>query len=182
MDYRSLRDNAYVKAIIHQSESDDVLGYIGNKLPFALMYSFGLYVIPVQSDDRAILDFDDVKGVRCGGARGTALYLKLDKCPLLHSSKLIIVEDFCPVMTKEMLDVKSPKVVLYKDEKSLISLIEKVYGKSYNISEHRRAQKLWNEGETMAKELPWEVGFYSKFLESLEERNEFLRRYYYAGL
>lgn len=174
-DLKELRDLAYVKAMTHSMERDDVLGYIGKDLPLDIIYSFGLYAIPVESDDRNILEFGDGR-MTCGGAYGTYLYLKLDKCPLMHSSKLIIIEDMCPVLKGLMLSLDNPKVKVYRDEESLINIIEETYQVKYDKNNRIRAGVLLEEGERLAKELPWEYGFYSLFLESLEERNNFLCR------
>lgn len=174
MSPKYLRDEAYVKALMHQVEKDDVLGYIGKNLPLDIIYSFSLYAIPVQSDDRDILKFGDEHRKTCGGAYGTQIYIELDKCPLMHSSKIIILEDFCPVMSGGL--KKFSKVNFYRDEKSLIKLIEENFGREYSEEKRMKASELLEEGRKLSDKLPFEYGFYSFFLENLEERNEFLKQ------
>lgn len=168
---KNLRDEAYIKAVMQQAAEDNVLGYIGKNLPLDIIYSFNLYAIPVQSDDRDILEYGERK--TCGGAYGTHLYYKLDKCPLLHSSKIIILEDFCPIMTGGLSQFS--KVKIYKDGRSLINLIEDCFNQEYKEENRLKAEKLLREGEELSSKLPYEYGFYSFFLNNLEERNIFLR-------
>ena len=56
-ELESLRREAYVKAVIRKSESDDVVGYVGMNLPVDIFYERGLMAIPVYGIDEEILKF-----------------------------------------------------------------------------------------------------------------------------
>ena len=127
-ELENLRREAYVKAILR----DDVIGYIGSNknIPVELFYSRGLYAIPVYGIDAEILQFSQEKGKNlCDLINSTITYAKTDKCPLIHSSKLIVCENFCEIMTREI-SALDKKIFIYESgqESKLIAKINDIYG------------------------------------------------------
>ena len=121
----NLRRNAYVKAVMRASESDDVLGFIGSRLPVEIFHALDLYAIPVYGVDGEILKFSREKNL-CPVIDATVTYAKTDKCPLIHSSKLIVVENSCPVMTHEIMKLDK-NIYIYESESGLVKKLLQVY-------------------------------------------------------
>lgn len=121
-----LRRDAYVRAVIRASESDDVTGYIGSHVPVEILESFGLMAIPVHGIDGDILSYSCEKNL-CPLIDATITYAKIDKCPLIHSAKMIIVDDFCPLMTREMLKLNKNVFIYDGDNETLIHELEDTY-------------------------------------------------------
>ncbi len=126
-ELENLRREAYVKAILR----DDVIGYIGGNIPLDIFYSRGLYAIPVYGIDSEILQFSQEKNL-CDLINATVTYAKTDKCPLIHSSKLIVCENFCEIMTREIsaLNKLNKSVFIYESgqENNLIAQVNNIYG------------------------------------------------------
>lgn len=121
-----LRRDAYVRAVIRASESDDVTGYIGSHVPVGLLESFGLMAIPVHGIDGGILSYSCEKNL-CPLIDATITYAKTDKCPLIHSAKLIVADDSCPVMTRELLKLDKNVFIYDGNNESLIRKLEDTY-------------------------------------------------------
>ena len=123
-ELENLRREAYVKAVLR----DDVIGYIGSRIPVEIFYSRGLYAIPVYGIDSEILNYSQDKNL-CDLVNATITYAKTDKCPLIHSSKLIVCENFCEIMTREI-SALNKNVFIYESgqEDNLIAEINNIYG------------------------------------------------------
>ena len=129
-DYlENLRRETYVTAVVRDSEANDVVGYIGSKIPVEIFYSMGLFPIPVYGIDAEILKFSHEKNL-CSVIDSTLTYAETDKCPLIHSSKIIVLEDFCPIMTQKLRALE--KIYVYDfDDSKLISKLENTYSRSF---------------------------------------------------
>lgn len=123
-ELENLRREAYVKAVLR----DDVIGYIGSRIPVEIFYSRGLYAIPVYGIDSEILNYSQEKNL-CDLVNATITYAKTDKCPLIHSSKLIVCENFCEIMTREISSLNK-NIFIYESgqEDNLIAEINNIYG------------------------------------------------------
>ena len=130
------RREAYVRAVMRQAESDDVVGYIGARTP--LFEALGLMALPVHGVDGDILrhSTDGGRGL-CPIIESTLTYAKTDRCPLIHSSRLIVVDDACQLMVREMeslTDLIGKDVYVYRVGASgaferLAGKLEEVYGR-----------------------------------------------------
>ena len=171
-----LRRDAYVRAVIRASESDDVIGYIGSHVPVDILESFGLMAIPVHGIDGGILSYSCEENL-CPLIDATVTYAKTDKCPLIHSSKLIVVDEFCPLMTREMMNLKDKNVFIYDgDNLRLIRKLEDTY--------HRCMCEVKDETDEMIRVLKnysdidglrmYIAEYYTKFL-PVDERINILR-------
>lgn len=106
-----LRREAYVKAVMR----DDVIGYIGSHVDIESLYGQSEFIIPVHGIDAGILKYSREENL-CPLIDATVTYAKTDKCPLIHSSKFIVLDDFCPAMTREILKLdKDIRVISGKD-------------------------------------------------------------------
>ena len=131
----NLRRNAYVKAVMRASESDDVLGFIGSRLPVEIFHALDLYSIPVYGVDGEILKFSCEKNL-CPVIDATVTYAKTDKCPLIHSSKLIVVENSCPIMTREIMKLDK-NIYIYESESELVKKLLQVYHRELDFDSEK---------------------------------------------
>ncbi|WP_347713440.1 hypothetical protein [uncultured Fretibacterium sp.] len=104
------RREAYVRAVLRASGTDDVVGVIGGRVPLELLHALDLMVLPVYGVDGEILKYSREEGL-CPVVDATLTYARTDRCPLIHSSRLIVVDDGCPIMAREVCGL----AVLYQD-------------------------------------------------------------------
>ena len=129
------RREAYVRAVLRASEANDVVGYIGSRVPVELFHAMGLMALPVYGVDGEILRYSGEKGL-CPVADATLTYARTDRCPLIHSSRLIVVDDGCLILAHVMTRClgKDKEVYLYQTEdplklERLTGKLERVYGR-----------------------------------------------------
>ncbi len=122
----NLRREAYVRAVIRKAEFDNVIGYVGEDLPVEIFHAANLTPYPVYGIDREILNFSVEKNI-CPLIDATVTYAKTDKCPLIHSSKLIVIGKTCPAMKQALQELKDKNIYVYDNEENLISELKKFY-------------------------------------------------------
>lgn len=127
------RREAYVRAVLRASGTDDVVGFIGSRVPLELLNALGLMVFPVYGVDGEILKYSREKGL-CPVIDATLTYARTDRCPLIHSSRLIVVDDGCPIMAREVSRLPGKEVHVYRTEdpmrlERLTEKLERVYGR-----------------------------------------------------
>lgn len=187
-----LRREAYVKALEASWGKDNVVGVIGSKVPYEILYSMDLIPLPVYGVDREILDYSLEEGL-CSMIDATVTYGKRNRCPLIHSASLIIVDDYCPLREKEIkkLEEIGKKVYVYHFKKEdacqdLIGYLKAFYGTSFleeklELSIQRskeineKINRLRMETELSGKDI-YTLEFYTRFLFSEEEQLEFLSK------
>lgn len=128
------RREAYVRAVMRAAEAGDVVGYIGFSIPVALFHAIGLMALPVYGIDGNILEFSVEHGL-CSVVDATLTYAKTDRCPLIHSSSMIVVDNSCPIMAHEMSRITWKQIYIYNNseagaEKRLASKLKEVYGRA----------------------------------------------------
>ncbi len=128
------RREAYVRAVLRAAGPNDVVGYIGSRVPAALFHAMGLMALPVHGVDGDILEFSTESGL-CPVVDATLTYARTDRCPLIHSSRMIVVDSTCPIMAEKMSRIDGKDVYIYnifesdRDER-LISRLKDVYGRA----------------------------------------------------
>ena len=128
MDLDDLRRNAYVRAVIRASESDDVIGFIGPNVPVELFEAAGLMAVPVYGLDREILNYSCETNL-CPLIDATITYAKTDKCPLIHSAKMIVADDTCVPMSEALSRLEGKRIHIYAGNTAgLIEALREVYG------------------------------------------------------
>ena len=170
-----LRRNAYVKAVM----SDDVVGWVGANVPVDVFVALGLTAFPVYGIDSGILEYSSGEDM-CPLVDATITYAKTDKCPLIHSSKLIVADDTCGKMIAGLSRLLDKRIHVYADAERLFAVLHDVYGtrsvKQEKLSAvreersriHRRIQELAHD-----KQDAFIIGYYLNFLD-LRERMSFL--------
>ena len=131
-DLENQRREAYVRAVLRAAEANDVVGYIGSRVPVALLHAMGLMSLPVYGVDGNILEFSVEHGL-CSVVDATLTYAKTDRCPLIHSSRMIVVDNSCPIMAREMSRLTEKYIYIYNanepdSEKCLASKLKEIYG------------------------------------------------------
>lgn len=181
-ELEELRRFAYVRAVM----SDCVVGYVGMKIPVEIFHAFELMAVPVYGIDREVLEFS-VEENLCPLVDATVTYAKTDKCPLIHSAKLIVVDDTCDVMRAELFGLEGKRIYFYDNDcEKLISVLEEVYdrefqaGKLFHVREeleriHSRI-KLLTADEVQSFILEYYVNFLDlsermKFLDGLQGKD-----------
>lgn len=127
------RREAYVRAVLRASGTNDVVGWIGGRVPVELFHAMGLMALPVYGVDGEILKHSRERGL-CPVVDATLTYARTDRCPLIHSSRLIVVDDGCPIMAREMAHLPDKEVYVYRTEdpmklEYLTERLERVYGR-----------------------------------------------------
>lgn len=127
------RREAYVRAVLRASGTDDVVGVIGGRVPLELLHALDLMVLPVYGVDGEILKYSREEGL-CPIIDATLTYARTDRCPLIHSSRLIVVDDGCPIMAREVSRLPGREVHVYRTEdpmrlERLTETLERVYGR-----------------------------------------------------
>lgn len=135
-ELEELRREAYVRAVVRASETHDVVGYIGSGIPVGLFHALGLMAIPVHGVDGDILRFSEEQGL-CSVIDSTLTYAKTERCPLIHSCRLIVVDDGCPLMAEKLSELREKDVYVYRlnepgNIQGLRDKLENVYSRRFD--------------------------------------------------
>ena len=192
IDYApELRREAYVDTAIRMQAEDNIAGIFGSayseaKSPVideALIYGCGLIPVPVAGVDAFIFKYGDYPG--CDAIKSTMVYLTTQKCPLLYSSKMYVLDGCCPAAETAFRHCTQKPVHVYKDAETLKAVLQKVYGREYSAVRYQRAQEDFAALNSVLQRLEQSVlsgndfgmlAFYSRFIFELEERIAFLAR------
>ena len=97
----NLRREAYVEAAENYLSSANVIGIFGEDLPLDILYAYGLLPVPCEGTDSAIFKFGDMENI-CDVIRSSVIYLKTDKCPILFSCSMYLIENTCTVFFNKL--------------------------------------------------------------------------------
>ena len=170
-----LRRNAYVKAVM----TDNVVGWVGLNVPVDVFEALGLTAFPVYGIDSGILEYSCEENM-CPLIDATITYAKTDKCPLIHSSRLIVADDTCGPMIAALFALPDKRIHVYGGKEGLLAVLHDVYGagglqpeKLSAVREerhkiHRRVQELAH-----SEQEGFIIEYYMNFLD-LWERMSFL--------
>ena len=181
-ELEDLRRMAYVRAVM----SDYVVGCIGRKIPVEIFHAFGIMSVPVYGIDKEILEFSCERNL-CPLIDATITYAKTDKCPLIHSSRLIVIDDTCNAMREKISGLHGKRIHFYDDNREkLIAILEEVYDRRFNAEKlfsvreeleriHSRIKSLTND-ELQGFILEYYINFLDlhermNFLDSLQDKD-----------
>ena len=165
----NLRREAYVEAAENYLSSSNVIGIFGENLPLEILYAYGLLPVPCEGTDSAIFEFGDMENV-CDVIKSSVIYLKTDKCPILFSCSMYLIENICIDFFQKLKENTDKKVLLYKDRSDLEKNLQEVYGKKFDDLKYRKAKETLAYIENVLKK----IDEYS----SLSAEEAFLLRYY----
>lgn len=180
-DLPELRRQAFVDCILRKSEHDDVIGIFGENINEPLLYAYGLYPVPIQGLDRYVFKYGNYEN--CDLIKSTIIYLRTEKCPLLFSPKMFVVDRFCDRFNNALIEQSEKKVHIYSNDDLLRNELELFYNREYSEAEHNKAIDMYKKNDELycllsssdltGKEL-FEIMFFSRYIINLEERVEFL--------
>lgn len=180
-DLLDLRREAFVNCLMDMTEDDNIIGVFGNNFNESLLYGYGLKPIPIVGIDPYIFNFGDYNS--CDPVKSTIIYLKTEKCPLLYSSKMYLLDGSCKVMENALKENTEKLVYIYKSDKDLGNTIENVYNRNFYKEKYNDAKSCFKDIENLlleiyksdipSKEL-FMVKFFTKYIMDLENRKNFL--------
>ncbi|MGP1437812.1 MAG: 2-hydroxyacyl-CoA dehydratase family protein [Treponema sp.] len=180
-----LRRNAYIECTENYLDTNTMVGIFGDDLPEELFYACGVVPVPIEGVDSHIFKFGKAgEGIGfCDVIRSTLIYLTTQKCPILYSCKMYVLEDFCTSFINVLKANTEKKVSIYKNDKELIQTLCSVYDTDYdeNIMQNAKAdldyikevlEKIKYYSDVSMEEL-FLLEFYSKYMTKLSDRKKY---------
>ena len=180
-----LRRNAYVECTENYLSTNTIVGIFGDGLPEEVFYACGVVPIPIEGVDSHIFKFgkEGEWDNFCSVIKSTLIYLTTQKCPILYSCKMYVLENVCTSFTNALKANTEKPVLLYKCETELIQTLLEVYGSHYDEALRQNAkndldyiksvlEKLTYYSDASAEEL-FLLEFYSKYMTNLSDRKKY---------
>lgn len=192
IDYApDLRREAYVDATLRMQADDNIVGVFGSAyseaqspvIDEALIYSCGLVPVPIVGVDAFIFKHGDYPA--CDAIKSTMVYLTTQKCPLLYSSKMYVLDGCCPTVETAFRQCTQKTVHIYNDAETLKTVLQQVYGCEYSAARYQDVKSAFVTLSGLLQQLVQSplsgndfgvLAFYSRFIFELEERIAFLTR------
>lgn len=192
IDYApDLRREAYVDATLRMQEDDNIVGVFGSAyseaqspvIDEALIYGCGLVPVPIVGVDAFIFKHGDYPA--CDVIKSTMVYLTTQKCPLLYSSKMYVLDGCCPAVETAFRHCTQKLVHIYNDAATLKTVLQQVYGCEYSATRYQESKSAFLALNRLLQQLEQSalsgndfgvLAFYSRFIFKLEERIAFLAR------
>ena len=192
LDYTpDLRREAYVDAAIRMQTDDNIVGIFGSAysdaqpptINEAVIYACGLVPVPIVGIDAFIFKHGDYPG--CDVIKSTMVYLTTQKCPLLYSAKMYVLDGCCPAIEAAFRQCTQKPVHVYKNTEMLTAVLKKVYGRKYSAVCYQKAQAAFTALNSLLQQLELSMlsgnefgmlAFYSRFIFELDQRIAFLTR------
>ena len=187
-----LRRNAYIECTENYLSSNTVLGIFGDDLPLDLFYACNLMPIPMEGVDSHIFKFgkEGEWSGYCDVIKSTLIYLTTQKCPILYSCKMYVLQNKCKRFIDTLKSQTEKPVLVYNNElgneNELISSLCKVYGKQYDESLRQDAKADLNYIQNVlqqAKSSPritcqefFLLEFYTQYMTNLKMRREYFEK------
>ena len=186
-----LRRDAYVDATLRMQADDNIVGVFGSAyseaqspvIDEALIYGCGLVPVPIVGVDAFIFKYGDYPA--CDAIKSTMVYLTTQKCPLLYSAKMYVLDGCCPAVETAFRQCTQKPVHIYNDAATLKTVLQQVYGCEYSGARYQEAKSAFVTLNTLLHRLEQSMlsgndfgvlAFYSRFIFELEERIAFLTR------
>lgn len=192
IDYApDLRREAYVDATLRMQADDNIVGVFGSAyseaqspvIDEALIYGCGLVPVPIVGVDAFIFKHGDYPA--CDVIKSTMVYLTTQKCPLLYSSKMYVLDGCCPAVETAFRHCTQKLVHIYNGAATLKTVLQQVYGCEYSATRYQESKSAFLTLNRLLQQLEQSalsgndfgvLAFYSRFIFKLEERIAFLAR------
>ena len=180
-----LRRNAYVECTENYLSSNTVAGIFGDGLPEELFYACGVVPIPIEGVDSHIFKFgkEGEGDGFCSVIKSTLIYLTTQKCPILYSCKMYVLEDVCANFTNALKSNTEKPILVYKCETELIQTLLEVYGTHYDEASRQNAKNDLDYIKSVLEKLTYYsalsteelflLEFYSKYMTCLSDRKKY---------
>ena len=169
------RREAYIDATLRMQADDNIVGVFGSAysqaqssiIDEALIYVCGLVPVPVVGVDAFIFKYGDYPS--CDAIKSTMVYLTTQKCPLLYSSKMYVLDGCCPAVEAAFRQCTQKPVHVYADSERLKAMLQQVYEREYSAARYREAQSAFTtlNGLLQQLELEERIAFLSRVCELL---------------
>ena len=128
------RRNAYIECTENYLSSNTIVGVFGDDIPLEIFYACGTVPVPIEGVDSHIFRFGKEGEWQdyCDVIKSTLIYLTTQKCPILYSCKMYVLQNNCQKFIDAIRANTEKPVLVYIDETSLIDELCKVYGTSYS--------------------------------------------------
>ena len=170
---------------------DNIVGVFGSAyseaqspvIDEALIYGCGLVPVPIVGVDAFIFKHGDYPA--CDVIKSTMVYLTTQKCPLLYSSKMYVLDGCCPAVETAFRHCTQKLVHIYNDAATLKTVLQQVYGCEYSATRYQESKSAFLTLNRLLQQLEQSalsgndfgvLAFYSRFIFKLEERIAFLAR------
>ena len=179
------RRNAYIECTENYLSSNTIVGVFGDDIPLELFYACGTVPVPMEGVDPHIFKFGKVGEWQdtCDVIKSTLIYLTTQKCPILYSCKMYVLQNNCQRFIDAIKANTEKPVLVYNDEAQLINELCKVYGTSYNESLMKEARVDLAYIQTVLQKIKYCAAltceevflleFYSKYITSLKMRRAY---------
>ena len=192
LDYApDLRREAYVDATLRMQADNNIVGVFGSAyseaqspvIDEALIYGCSLVPVPIVGVDAFIFKHGDYPA--CDAIKSTMVYLTTQKCPLLYSSKMYVLDGCCPAVETAFRQCTQKTVHIYNDAETLKTVLQQVYCCKYSAARYQDAKSAFVTLSGLLQQLEQSalsgnefgvLAFYSRFIFKLEERIAFLAR------
>lgn len=178
-----LRRNAYVECTENYLRSNTVAGIFGDGLPEEVFYACGVVPIPIEGVDSHIFKFGKESYSFCDVIKSTLIYLTTQKCPILYSCKMYVLENVCTNFTNALKANTEKPILVYNEETELIQTLLKVYGTHYDEALRQNAKNDLDYIKSMLEKLTYYscisteelflLEFYSKYMTNLSDRKKY---------
>lgn len=180
-----MRRNAYVECTENYLESNTVVGMFGDCLPEEVFYACGTVPVPIEGVDSHIFKFGKAGewDNTCDVIKSTLIYLTTEKCPILYSCKMYVLQPSCNAFIDAIKANTEKPVLVYTDEASLIQTLCHVYGTSYSEEARSEAKADLDYIKTVLEKIKYYstidcetyflLEFYSKYMTSLKMRRAY---------
>ncbi len=167
-----LRRNAYVECTENYLKANNVVGIFGDAIPEEIFYACGLIPVPIEGVDSHVFKFgkENEGAGYCDVIKSTLIYLTTQKCPILYSCKMYVVEDTCKNFYNVIKANTQKEIHIYNTEKELIETLCKNYGTIYDEKVKQKAKTELN----YIKEILERITYYS----DMDTEAIFLLKYY----
>lgn len=190
LDYiPDIRREAYVDATLRMQREDNIVGLFGSVyseaqspiIDEALIYSCGLIPVPIIGVDALIFEHGDYSA--CDVIKSTMIYLTTQKCPLLYSSKMYVLDGTCSAVESAFRHCTGKPVLVYHEAETCKSVLQQVYGRGFSAARYQKVQTAFATLNSLLQQLAHStlsgnvlgmLAFYSRFIFELEERIAFL--------
>lgn len=183
-----LRRNAYIECTENYLSTDTVAGIFGDELPEELFYACGVTPVPIEGVDAHIFKFakeNEAAGF-CDVIKSTLIYLITQKCPILYSCKMYVLQNTCTRFIGALKANTEKTVYVYTDEEELVRTLCALYGTQYDETLRQNAKadldyiknvltKIKYYSDVSAQEF-FLLEFYSKYMTDLDKRRKYFER------
>lgn len=180
---KDLRRDAYVDVLMRSARGEKLLGIFSNSYDESFIRACGLIPIPLQALDSGIFEYGNHTG--CDLIKASLIYLKTDKCPILHSCMAYAFDDFCPKFYKEFKLFTNKDIYIKNKTINTFGDFCQSIGSKYESSIQNKSQDIINEIIKIQSYLEstdltgvelMHLDFYTRFILDLEERLAFFER------